>query len=130
MKKKILICSLIVMLVLSTATTAFATSFYFDNIPKGQSRFPTVYLDFSVNMHARVTNSQTYRVLEDGTRVNCEFKACLVSGETEKSTELSVNSGVAKNIYPREAGSFRLRVKNPFTDYTITGSGNYQNQYN
>ena len=127
MKKKMFTCSLIVLFILFTATTAFATSFTFD-ANKGQTTYPTVTLDFSVNIRAKVTNYETYHLV-DGTRVYCGFKACLVQGTTVKSNELTVPNDDYKYIYPHEAGSFRLRVKNPYSDYAIKGRGNYQNQY-
>ncbi len=123
MKKKLIVCALLVVVMLLMASTAFAYSFQ-----NPYAQWTSSSLTFSTSM--RGVNLCTNSTMNAPTGTFTSYTCYLVSGNTARSAVISMTStNQTKYLYPDTSGSLGLRIVNPYPQYTHYASGTFSNQY-
>ena len=123
--KKIIICILVAVFIISTAVTAFASISYSKDIL--MTYYTTSPLYISVNMYGKNVNTKSCFL--DG--VGCAHRCWLGTSGTAHSSRLTVSQGQTKLLYPDETGTYGLCMENYYyyNQYAIKVAGTFSNLY-
>lgn len=133
MKKKLMVCSLLTLVILLMASTAFALNFRGDTAgTKGSSwaNFDTE-LYYSPYMRAKLVNTRSYfRIDEFDLEYDVDYYAYLRNRGGDYTTgRYTVKSHTTKYMYPSEYGNQHLKIVNPGTPHPLRFYGKIYNQY-
>mgnify|MGYP005849309009 CR=1 FL=1 len=123
--KKIVICILVAVFIITIAVTAFASiSFSNNNL---MTYYTTSPLYISVNMYGKYVNTKSCFL--DG--VGCLHRCWLGTSSTAYSSRLTVSQGQTKYLYPNETGTYRLCIENYYyyNQQAIKVAGTFSNLY-
>ena len=123
MKKKLIVCTLLVVIMLLMASTVFAYSFQ-----NPYAAWTSSSLYFSTTM--RGVNQCTNSTMNSSSGTFVSYTCYLVEGNTKQSGLITVTApNSTKYLYPNTAGSLSLRIVNPYPSGTHYASGSFSNQY-